>query len=256
MIDIIIEKLISYITFNNIVLLIIAGWTWYKFSKQNEINSKLQEQKNELDKNLKNYEQQLNKLIEDQKYLNQRKLTDFSLYANKKHERVIDLYEKLSLARNQVLWRHSPLRRLPAFTDYNEDDMLEFLDKFNITRATKDELLQLWKDDLQKGVKAIYKMMYSQEDFDTEKSIAELAMSRRQAELYLASNISKKIEEYLKTLNEMKVLCSRENRENISGEDRQKTYEKREELAKSIENEFSIIVEELKQWLVNDSDQR
>ena len=59
----------------------------------------------------------------------------------------------------------------------------------------------------------------------------------------------------MEMLNEMQFLCSRENREKISGEEHNKMYEKRKELAKSIENEFPIIVEELKQWLVNDSDQ-
>ena len=234
------------------VLIIVIGgvWAWYKFWQQNKFNLSLQEQKTELDKSLKNHEQQLNRLSEKQKYLNQRKLTDFSLFANKKHERVIDLYEKLSFARNQVLWRHSPLRMLPTFTDYNEDDMLEFLDEFKITRATKGNLLESWKNEPQKGVQEIRKIMYSQEDFNTEKSVAELAKSHRQAELYLSSDISRKIEGYVKILSEMQVLCSRENREQINEGD----PEKRKELAVLIESEFTSIVEELKQWLLNDSE--
>lgn len=84
------------VKFNNIslaeIFIALGGiWAWYKFHKQNKFNLMLQEQKNDLDKSLKEYEQQLNNVIEDQKYLNQRKLTDFSLYANKKHERVIHL---------------------------------------------------------------------------------------------------------------------------------------------------------------------
>lgn len=253
--DTIIEKLIAYISFDKIVLLFVAGWTWYKFSRQNEINSNLQEQKNELDKNLKNYEQQLNQLIEDQKYSNQRKLTDFSLYANKKHERVIDLYEKLSIAQNQVIWRYFPLRELPVFIDYNEEDMVEFLDKFNITRATKEQLLKAWKDDKKKGADQIHRMMYLQEDFDTQRAIAELNKSHLQAGLYLSQGISKNIEEHIKKLKDLAFLCKRETRENISGEERRKMSEKRKELAESIENEFPEIIEKMKQWLLNDSDQ-
>ena len=254
MIDVIIEKLISYVTFNNIVLLIIAGWTWYRFSKQNEINSNLQEQKNELDKSLKEYEQQLNKVIEDQKYLNQKKLTDFSLYANKKHERVIDLYEKLSIAQNQVLFQDSPLRQVPTFTDYNEKDMIEFLDKFKLTRAAKNELLEGWKVNRKNGVEPIYKMMTSQENIDTNRTINELIKSELEAQLYLSCDISKKLKSYRHKLQEIATLCNLDNRENINGDKKQKMYEERAELVKSINIEFPIIVEELKQWLLNASE--
>lgn len=94
-------------------------------------------QKAELDKSIKQYEQQLQDVAENQKHHNQRRLTDFNLYAAKKHERSMELYEKLCHARNKVLWRNSPLRSLPAFTDYNREDMVEFLDKYNLTRARK-----------------------------------------------------------------------------------------------------------------------
>lgn len=247
------------VKFNNIslaeIFIALGGiWAWYKFHKQNKFNWILQEQKNELDKSLKNHEQQLNQIIEDQKYLNQRRLTDFSLYAKKKHEKVIDLYEKLSIAQNQVLFQDSPLRQVPTFTDYNEKDMIEFLDKFKLTRAAKNELLEGWKVNRKNGVEPIYKMMTSQENIDTSRNINELIKSEIEAQLYLSCDISEKLKVYRHKLQGIATLCNLDNRENINGDNKQKMYEKRTELVKSINIEFPIIVEELKQWLLNASE--
>ena len=141
-----------------LITFIVGCWAWYKFNKQREINKELQEQKANLDRGLKQYEQrfsisfevykgELQKLAEQQRYMNQRRLTDFNLYTTKKHERSIELHEKLFNARNKVLWRNNPLRQLPTFSDYNREDMIDFLEKYNITKGRKEELLNRWEEN-------------------------------------------------------------------------------------------------------------
>ena len=152
-----------------LITFIVGCWAWYKFNKQREINKELQEQKANLDRGLKQYEQrfsisfevykgELQKLAEQQRYMNQRRLTDFNLYTTKKHERSIELHEKLFNARNKVLWRNNPLRQLPTFSDYNREDMIDFLEKYNITKGRKEELLNRWEENQRKRIK--YRMNF------------------------------------------------------------------------------------------------
>lgn len=258
----ILDKVLKY---GPIFVVIIGGlWAWYKFNKQHKLNMELQEQKIKLDKSLKQYEQQftlsletykgqLQEVAEKQKHLNQRRLADFNLYAAKKHERSIELYEKLCNARNKVLWRNNPLRQLPAFTDYNKEDMREFLDKYNLTRAYKEELLLLWERNFKDAVDKIYKVMTSQEDLDASISISEAVKAHLQADLYLPRDISSEVDQFTSQLNQLAFLCSRENRQYISGEEHQKMYDQRKELAENVEKQFPLIVEHMQKMLLNDS---
>ncbi|MBP1763156.1 MAG: hypothetical protein H6Q65_214 [Firmicutes bacterium] len=246
---------------------IIGGlWARYKFNKQHDFAKQLQTEKAELDKSVKRYEQEfaipfetyktkLQEVAEKQKHLNQRRLTDFSLFAVKKHERSIELYEKLCNARNKVLWRNNPLRQLPAFTDYNKEDMREFLDKYNITRAHKEEMLLLWETNFKDAVDKIYKVMTSQEDLDASKAISEAVKAHLQADLYLPRDVSSEVDQFTSQLNQLAFLCSRENRQYISGEEHQKMYEERKEIAAKIEKEFPLIVAHMQKMLLSDSDE-
>ena len=55
--------------FGSLVLTLVGwGWAWYKLNKQHEMTKQLQV------------------LAGQQKYMNQRSLTEFSLYTTKKHE--------------------------------------------------------------------------------------------------------------------------------------------------------------------------
>lgn len=232
----------------------VAVWAWYKFNKQHVLNKELQENKAELDKNIKQYEQCLQEVTEKQKYQNQRRLTAFGLYAAKKHERYIDLYERLCQARNQVLWRNNPLRLMLTFTDYNKEDMIEFLDKYNLTRARKEELLALWELNPHEGVRQIHDMMTDQEDFDTRKAVVEAVKAHLQADLYLPRMLSNKIDEYTTKLNDLTVLCYRETRKGISGDELSKMHEEKKELQSYINNNFSYILESMQKTLLDDSD--
>lgn len=251
-----IDQLDRMLKFGPLLVTVVVGiWVWYKFNKQHVLNTELQDHKAELDKNIKQYEQRLQELTESQKYQNQRRLTDFSLYAAKKHERYIDLYEKLCNALNIVIWRNSPLRSLPFFTDYNHDDMIEFLDKYNITRARKEELLVLWESDSRGGVRQIYDMMTAQEDIDTSKAVHDAVRAYIQADLYLPRNLSNEIDKYTTKLNDLTFLCNRETRrEGLLGEEHQKMYEQREELKAYIENEFPCILRSMQKTLLDDSE--
>lgn len=258
----ILNKIVKYAPV--FITIIGGGWAIYKFNKQHEFNKQLLVQKSEWDKSLKEYEQQftislegykgqLQELSEKQKHQNQRRLADFNLYAAKKHERSIELYEKLCDAKNKVLWRNSPLRQLPTFTDYNREDMVEFLEKYNLTRAYREELLKLWETNFKGAVDKIYKVMTSQEDLDVRIAVSEAVKAHLQADLYLIRDISSGIDQFTNQLNQLAFLCSKENRQYISGEESQKMYEERNEIAANIEKEFPIIVERMQKMLLDDS---
>lgn len=118
-----------YLTCSPVVSsIIVAGWAWYKFSKQQKLSKELQNEKAKLD-------QQVNLIIEKQKFQYEQKLTNFSLFARKKHSYCIKLFEKLSQARNDTMGLTARVRSVPTFTDYNEDDIQKYLEKFNITNS-------------------------------------------------------------------------------------------------------------------------
>ncbi len=221
--------------FGSLVLTLVGwGWAWYKLNKQHEMTKQLQV------------------LAEQQKYMNQRSLTEFSLYTTKKHERSIELYEKLYNARNKVLWRNSPLRQLPTFKDYNKKDMIAFLERFNITKGRKEELLNRWEQNDRDVVKEIYDMMTAQEDLDANVAIHEAVKAHLQADLYLPRDISSIIDRFTSDLNQLAFLCSQETRQHISGERHQEMYEQRTELAKNVEKQFPVIVKNMQKMLLND----
>lgn len=133
--------------------------------------------------------------------------------------------------------------------------MIDFLDRFNITKGRKEEFLNRWEENPRDTAREIHDLMTSQEDLDANRAIRKAVKAYRQADLYLPRDISSEIDRFTTDLNQLAFLCSQENRQYISGERHQEMCEQRIELAKTIDKQLPIIVEKMQKMLLNDADQ-
>lgn len=92
---------------------------------------------------LEEYKAELKAMTLDIKYNHQRMLTDFGLFTNKKHKYYTKLYKTLLQAEGSIRSLRG-VRQEPAFTDYDEQDVEEYLRKNLIPNGKIKQILQWW----------------------------------------------------------------------------------------------------------------
>lgn len=173
----------------------------YKFYKQNQVNKILLEEKLKAASELKRQEQQINEILEQQKFDHQKQLTEYGLYAAKKHEKYIELYEKLSEAVNFAGVISSLFRSITAFTDYNEEDVNHFLSLLGITQGKKEEVLNTWRRDKNEGIRELRKLNHLYENVTAVNNVAKARRAYIEAKLYLSEGLSEIIDQYIMELD-------------------------------------------------------
>lgn len=181
------------------VVIVIVGI--YKFHKQNKVNQTLLAEKLKAASELKRQEQQINEILEQQKFDHQKQLTEYGLYAAKKHERYIELYEKLSEAVNSAGVVSLLFRSMTAFTDYNEEDVNRFLSLLGITQGKKEDVLNTWRLDKNEGIRELRKLNHLYENIRAVKNVAEARHAYVGAKLYLSEELSENIDQYIEELD-------------------------------------------------------
>jgi hypothetical protein len=193
-----------YLTYSpviSLVFIIIGGcWAYYKFSKQQRFSEKLQNEKAKLD-------QQINTIIGEQKFQHERQLTNFSLFARKKHAYCIKLYEKLCQAKNDVIWLTVRIKMVPSFKDYNNDDMQKYLEQFNITSERKNQLFKAWSSNPmgRKEIQRLHDLIYERDIRCAENSILDAAKAYYQADLYMSRKLSSSVNDYMENLRKIQI---------------------------------------------------
>lgn len=100
---------------------------------------------NEFNKKLETHKYELNKLTEEAKFDYQRMLSGFNLYAPKRHDAYARLHSSAMKAKNYIFGLRGA-RTEPAFTDYDENDIQEYLKEVLILPNGKvNEVVNLWK---------------------------------------------------------------------------------------------------------------
>lgn len=173
----------------------------YEFYKQNKINKKLFDEKVEAAKELKRQEQRINEILEQQKFDHQKQLTEYGLYATKKHEKCIELYEKLSEAVNSVGIISSLFHSEIAFTDYNESDVKRFLSLIGVTQGRREEILDIWRYDKNEGIRELRKLNHLSEAITALNTVTKARQAYVSAKLYMSEALSENISQYIKELD-------------------------------------------------------
>ena len=94
----------------------------------------LEKYKNDLIKKLDEGRHALDRSLEEHK-------ARFGFYAEKKAEQIINLYEKMYYAHGSTMWLNNPLRKLPDYSIFTDDEIMAELEKHPISKAYKNEIL-------------------------------------------------------------------------------------------------------------------
>lgn len=188
------EFVLPLLTIQNVEVAALACWTWYKFHKQNTINEQINKEKAELQK-------QVNQMVEQQKFENQKKLTEFNLYTEKKHERCIDLYEKINDAIVQVDYQAQRFhRKVRTFEDYGENDVKQFLDSIPITEKERKRILDVWNHSHHEGCRELQRLETRVRSAAMENSLVDASEAFLKARLYLPKEFARDIAKYIEDL--------------------------------------------------------
>ncbi len=177
----------------NIISILVGVWTIFTYLHQNKINKIAEKEKASLQK-------EINKTLEKQKLKNQTYLTKFSLFATKKHEHYIELYEKTNNALVLLSARFAAFKEIPSFIDYGEQDVELFLKNIPITNFEKNRILCIWKENHEKGCKALRILDEKVKDHNAINSVIGAKDAFLQARLYLSKILADEIEKYLNEL--------------------------------------------------------
>lgn len=188
------ELVLKYLPIVSIVSTIIiafvgAAWAVHKFNKQNSVNSVLQKEKAELD-------EKVNTVIKKQEFENERKLTEFSLYANKKHEKYIDLFEAMAEAVNIINRITNTFKQIRSFEDFGKLDIEIFLEATNITHLEKDLIIETWEFNHQEGIRKLQGLDMRIELFNAMNTTNNARIACMKASLYMPQNLYEEIRDF------------------------------------------------------------
>jgi len=107
----------------------------------------LQEKQEKAQKELETYKNELGQQNEKIKHLNEMQMANYTLFAQKKNETCIALFEALNQALECLASSASLLHQDNTFRDFDESDIRNFLAEIGLTHGKKKEVLTLWKND-------------------------------------------------------------------------------------------------------------
>jgi len=143
------------------------------------------------DKKIKGYEHDLNLKSEQAKFDYQRKIQDFNLYTTNKHKSYIELYDQLLKAYGAVTTL-TGLIYIPTFEEYNNNDLLKYLQERKIPEGKIDDILNLWDRDKEKAKKEIFKYDHLRNVMLAKNNLQEAQNIYWRAQLYFSEDVINK----------------------------------------------------------------
>ncbi|MFA5839866.1 MAG: hypothetical protein WC890_04325 [Candidatus Margulisiibacteriota bacterium] len=109
------------------------------------------------DKKLEEHKHALSLITENAKFDYQKKLSDFNLYVQKKHQIYSELFKYIMIADGKVAGLRG-CKEFPTFQEYNKMDIEEYLLKLKVPRGKIEDIINIWvaDNDLAKKEVRIY----------------------------------------------------------------------------------------------------
>lgn len=180
-------NVVSWLCDNIAIILSMAtaiGGFW-KFHKQQKLSITLQEKQEKAQKELETYKNELGQQNEKIKHLNEMQMANYTLFAQKKNETCIALFEALNQTLECLASSASLLHQDNTFEDFDESDIRNFLVEIGLTHGKKQELLTLWKNDSTAAIKKLRYLQRRNRDIKAVNAITEAATIFRRTQLYL-----------------------------------------------------------------------
>lgn len=143
------------------------------------------------DKKIKQYEHNLNLKSEQAKFDYQRKIQDFNIYTTNKHKSYIELYEQLLKAYTSVTTL-TGLIYTPTFEEYNNNDLLKYLQERKIPEGKINEILNLWDKDNDRAKEEILKYNHLRDVSLARNNLLEAQNIYWRAQLYFSEDVINK----------------------------------------------------------------
>jgi hypothetical protein len=154
------------------------------------------------DKNLEQYKQSLSQLTENLKFDLQRRIQDFSLYTNKRHEKLPELFRLLLIADSKVRGLFGGRRSL-TFQEFNRVDTEKFLLDRQVPQGKIETILTTWNVDKDEAITEMNEYLRVIEFSEARKNFYEAKNFYILSELYLTEAVTELTEKFLKVLGEL-----------------------------------------------------
>jgi hypothetical protein len=97
----------------------------------------------QFNKRLETHKSELQLILETNKFDFQRKMSDFNLYTNKRHESYMNIYDMYLRADGEIRGLMG-LRSLPDYREFGREDLEKRLRSFNLLENVINDFLQKW----------------------------------------------------------------------------------------------------------------
>ncbi|MYL30727.1 hypothetical protein GLW03_12915 [Halobacillus halophilus] len=115
-----------------------------------------------LSRNIESYK---NELLYDL----QRKVHDFQLYSNKKHEIYAEIYKQLYLCNNEIKLVTAIYKQFEYYINYTQKELEDFLNERKVLQIEKDEIKRLFSTDKGKMAEKIHDIIGRDKFLEVEK---------------------------------------------------------------------------------------
>jgi hypothetical protein len=141
-------------------------------------------------RNQERYKHSLELITEGAKYDYQKKLSDFNLYVQKKHQIYSELYRLIIIAEGKTQSING-LKYVPTFQGWNQDDIKKYISKMDIPDGDAAEIIRLWKEDEKSALSKLKPYMRLTDITNARISFQEAKNYYWLSIIYLSDNISR-----------------------------------------------------------------
>lgn len=199
-------------------------------------------------KGLEKFKHSLDLITEGAKFDYQIKLSDFNLYVQKKHAIYSELYRLLMVAEGKISGMRG-LKWLPTFEEFDEVDVVKYLEHKNVTHGEIECVRELWKTDKKGAVKKIHDYLKNEDLKEARIAFFEASNKYWVSVIYLSDGISQKSKLFIDKMGALlshyefppDVSESREERK----QSREECNKLKEDITKLIEEMISLMKSEL-----------
>lgn len=173
------------------VLAVMRGAEWYwrrrlESTADEKVQQKVREHSAGLERNLENHKAALSLSADAARLTLQRQLTEFSVYAPKRHEVYAEMFRRILEAEGR-LYRLYGFRSEPTYKEFSRADFVELFAEKNLPHGQESQLLELLDKEPREGaLKRIRKALYEAEKYEALREHAEANNYFLLNELYLS----------------------------------------------------------------------
>lgn len=172
------------------------GALW-KFNKQQELAITLQKKQEKAQKELETYKNELAQQNEKIKHLNEMRMTNYTLFAQKKSEACIALFEALNQALECLNDSARLMHQDNTFEDFNAQDIRDFLSEVGLPYGMQEELLTLWENSPAVAIKKLQYWQRRNRDLKAINAVSKANTIFRRTQLYLTQALSNDMKSFI-----------------------------------------------------------